>query len=227
MNAFGFLQKLELIEQAQQNSALRILGAVFQFVWYLIVAVIVAVIALMIVRFILNYADLNPFSRPVIIVRRLTDPFVNPVRRALMGFGIQPNGAPLVVVLLAILLGYFVLMLAAGLLNTAAGVALSLTSMRAGGVVALIGYVLYGLLTLYMLLIVIRIVFSWGQLSYANRVMRFLVNATDPLLTPLRQMIPPLGMFDISPIVAFIIIWLFQTAVAVTLLRGWPLSFFM
>jgi YggT family protein len=216
-----------LIEQARQSTALRILGAVFQFVWYLVVAIIVAVITLMVVRFILNYADLNPFSRPVIIVRRLTDPFVNPVRRALMGFGIQPNGAPLVVVLLAILLGYFVLMLAAGLLNTAAGVALSLTSMRAGGVVALIGYVLYGLLTLYMLLIVIRIVFSWGQLSYANRVMRFLVNATDPLLTPLRQMIPPLGMFDISPIVAFIIIWLFQTAVAVTLLRGWPLSFFM
>jgi YggT family protein len=99
--------------------------------------------------------------------------------------------------------------------------------MKAGGVVALIGYVLYGLLSIYMLLIIMRIVFSWGQLSYVNRVMRFLVNATDPLLIPLRQMIPPLGMFDISPIVAFIIIWLFQTAIVVTLLRGWPIAFFM
>jgi uncharacterized protein YggT (Ycf19 family) len=33
-------------------------------------------------------------------------------------------------------------------------------------------------------------------------------------------MIPPLGMFDISPLVAGLIIWLFRTAVAVTLLSG-------
>src|SRR5256714_6356590 len=195
MSVTAFYQDAQLVaERFQLPRSVLFLGAVFEFVWYLIIAAIVAVVALMIVRFVLNYADLNPFSRPVIFVRNLTDPFVNPVRRALAGFGIQANGAPLVVILLAILLGYFVLLLAAGILNTAAGVALSLTSGAAGGVVALIGYVLYGLLSLYMLLIVIRIVFSWGQVSYVNRVMRFLVGVTDPMLTPLRHMIPPLGM---------------------------------
>jgi YggT family protein len=199
----------------------------FQYIWYLVVAVIVSVIVLMIVRFILNYADLNPFSRPVIFVRRLTDPLVNPVRRGLAGFGIQPNGAPLVVVLLAILLGYFVLMLTASVLDTVAGVALSVAGMSAGGAVALVGYLLYGVLSLYALFIMIRIIFSWGQVSYANRVMRFLVNVTDPLLLPLRRTVPTLGVFDISPIVAFIIIWLFQAAIRMTLLRGWPVNFFM
>ena len=207
--------------------ALSVLGAVFQFVWFAVVAVIVAVITLMLVRFILNYADLNPFSRPVIFVRRLTDPYVNPVRRGLIGFGIQPNGAPLFVILITILLGYFVLMLAAGVLNTAAGVVVSLSSGRAGGVVAFIGYLLYGLLSLYSLAIVIRIIFSWGQVGYSNRVMRFLMSVTDPILLPLRRIVPPLGMFDISPIVAFLLIWLFQGAIAVTLLRNWPKAFFM
>ncbi|HYE16049.1 MAG TPA: YggT family protein [Pyrinomonadaceae bacterium] len=204
-----------------------ILQALFNLVWYLIVATIVAVIALMVVRFVLNYADLNPFGRPVILVRRLTDPFVNPVRRSLLSLGAQPNIAPLVVVLLTILLGYFVLMLAVSLLDTAAGLLLAATSGRAGGVVAMMGYLLYGLLSLYGLLIFVRIIFSWGQVSYTNRLMRFLVNATDPLLTPLRRTIPPIGMFDISPIVAFILIWLFQAAIAMTLLRGWRLSFFL
>src|SRR2546423_5579810 len=195
MSVTAFYQDAQLVaERSQLPRSVLFLGAVFEFVWYLIVAAIVAVVALMIVRFVLNYADLNPFSRPVILVRSLTDPFVNPVRRALAGFGIQANGAPLVVILLAILLGYFVLLLAAGILNTAAGVALRLTTGAAGGGVPLIGYVLYGLLSLYMLLIVIRIVFSWGQVSYVNRVMRFLVGVTDPMLTPLRHMIPPLGM---------------------------------
>lgn len=205
---------------------MQILGFIFLLVWYGVVAAIVAMIALMVVRFILNYADLNPFSRPVILVRRLTDPFVNPVRRGLAGFGIQPNGAPLVVVLLTILLGYFVFILASSVLNTAAGILHSLTSGKPGGVVALCGYVLYGLLAVYGLLIMFRIIFSWGRVSEVNRVMRFLANVTDPILIPLRNMIPPLGMFDISPIVAFIIIWLFQTAIAVTLLRNWPIEFF-
>jgi YggT family protein len=225
MDALAFFQTLEAAGPAQVPSVIFVLAAAFEFVWYLIVGVIAAVILLMLVRFILNYADVNPFSRPYIFVRRLTDPYVNPVRRSLMGFGIQPNGAPLIVVLLAILLGYLTLLLASGILNTAAGVAVSLAG-GAAGALALVGYLLYGLLSLYLLLIVIRIIFSWGQVSHVNRVMRFLVRATDPLLAPLRQMIPPLGVFDISPIVAFIIIWLFQTAIAVTLLRGWPLVFF-
>jgi YggT family protein len=227
MNAIGFLQNLQVIERPGAVAALSVLGAVFQFLWYLVVAVIVAVIALMLVRFAFNYADLNPFSRPVMLVRRLTDPFVNPVRRALLGFGIQPNGAPLVVILLTILLGYFVLILAASVLDTLAGIALSVTGARPGGAIALVGYVLYGMLSLYGLLIMIRIIFSWGQVGQGNRVMRLLVNATDPVLVPLRRIIPPLGMFDISPIVAFVVIWLFQAAIRMTLLRGWPVSFFM
>jgi YggT family protein len=190
------------------------------------VAAIVGMVALMLVRLVLNYADLNPFSRPVLLVRRLSDPFVSPVRRALLGFGIQPNAAPLFVILLTILVGYFVFMLASGVLNTLAGVVLSVSSGRVGGVIALLGYVLYGALAIYSLLIFIRIIFSWGQVGYGNRVMRFLVGATDPLLLPLRRMIPPLGFMDISPILAFILIWLFQGAIAVTLLRGWPLTFF-
>jgi YggT family protein len=227
MTFFGLLQTAQNLEALMRRSRPPVaVSLIYLFIWYLIVAVIMAVIFLMLLRFVLNYADLNPFSRPVIQVRRLTDPLVNPVRRSLAGLGVQPNGAPLVVVLLAILLGFFVLRLAGSILSTAAGVTIAVTSGEAGGIVALFGYLLYGLLSVYSLFIVIRIIFSWGRVTYANRVMRFLIGVTDPLLIPLRQMIPPLGMFDISPIVAFIIIFLFQQAIAWTLLRGWPPEFF-
>jgi uncharacterized protein YggT (Ycf19 family) len=39
-------------------------------------------------------------------------------------------------------------------------------------------------------------------------------------------MVPLVGTFDISPIVAFIILWLFQAAIAGTLLHGRPVVFF-
>jgi YggT family protein len=89
-----------------------------------------------------------------------------------------------------------------------------------GAIVSVIGFLLSGLLSLYILCIFMRVIFSWGMVSYHNRVMRFLVDVTEPLLGPLRHMIPPLGRMDISPLVAILILWLFQAAIAGTLLRG-------
>jgi len=205
------------------DTGMLIIGKIYQFVYWLVITGIVGAIALMILRVIANQTDLNPFAWPSLTIRRLTDPYIGPVRRQLMGFGIDPKYAPLVTILLTILVGYFVLQLTSTIANTLAGIVLSL-QMKA--LPATIGYVLYGLLALYFLLIIIRIVFSWGMVSYSNRIMRLLVNATEPLLGPLRRIVPPVGMFDISPIVAFIIVWIFQAAVAGTLLRGWQLNFF-
>jgi YggT family protein len=116
-----------------------------------------------------------------------------------------------------ILLGFFVLQVVETIFFTIAGV---LDSSQRGAVVAVLGFILYGLLSIYSLLLFIRIVFSWGMVSYTNRIMRFLVDVTEPLLAPLRRIIPPLGWIDISPFVAFLILWLFQAAIAGTLLRG-------
>jgi YggT family protein len=181
-----------------------------------IVGAIVAFILLILVRLALNYADVNPFSSPVHRVRSMTDPFLTPVRRTLMGFGFKPTMAPLVTILIAILVGWLATKLVTDVLSTIIG---ALIATRMHRPVAVVGTLLYGFLSVYSLLIFARIIFSWGAVSHRNRVMRFLVNATEPLLGPLRRIIPPLGMMDISPIVAFLIIWLFQQAIAGTLLR--------
>jgi len=186
------------------------------FISMAIVGLIVAAIILMLLRLALNYADLNPFSRPVLVVRNLTDPFLSPVRRALLGFGFSPNMAPLVTILIVILVGWLTLSLVDDVLSTLNGIVVFASL---GRPVALVGALLYGFLGVYAMLILIRIIFSWGMLGLGNPVMRFLVTVTDPLLAPLRRIIPPLGLFDISPLVAFLLIWLFQAAIAGTLLR--------
>jgi YggT family protein len=187
-----------------------------RFVELAIVGLIVAAIVLMLLRLALNYADLNPFSRPVLLVRGVTDPFINPVRRSLLSFGFSPNMAPLVTILIIILVGWLAMRLAGDVLGTIYGM---LVYARAGKPVPVVGALLYGFLSVYSMLILIRIIFSWGMVGLRNPVMRFLVWATDPLLVPLRRIIPPLGVFDISPIVAFLLIWLFQAAIAGTLMR--------
>ena len=184
---------------------------------------IVVIILLMFMRFIGDAADMNPFGWTARTLRRLTDGFVTPVRGALRQVGVDPKFAPLVVVLVSILLGYFVLQLIGTVASTLAGV---ISSARSGAMITVVGFILYGLISIYILFIFIRIIFSWGMVSYRNRIMRFLVDTTEPLLGPLRRMIPPLGGMDISPIVAVLILWLFQTAIGGTLLRGaMPMNF--
>jgi YggT family protein len=200
-----------------------IIDRTFWFVKNAVLVAIVAVIVLMIVRLIADALDLNPFAWASRTIRRLTDRLVIPVRGGLRQFGIDPKFAPLVVILIAVLLGFFVLQLVSAIATTIAGV---VVSVQRSALFWLLGYLLYGLLSIYTLLIIIRIVFSWAQLSYGNRVMRFLINTTEPLLGPLRRMIPTLGWLDISPIVAILILWLLQSAVSGTLLRGAPFQVF-
>jgi len=200
-----------------------IISRIYWFISWAVITAIAVIIVLIVLRLIANQADLNPFGWSSITIRRLTDPIIGPVRRTLARLTVDPKYAPLVAILAAILLGWFVLQLVSGIANTLLGIIISL---GAHSLIATMGYLLYGLLGIYSLLIFLRIILSWGMTSYSNRLTRFLVNTTEPLLGPLRRMVPTVGVFDISPIVAFVVIWLLQAAVAGTLLRGRPLIFF-
>jgi YggT family protein len=193
----------------------RFFSVAGEFVWYAIAAVILVVIALMLARLILNKADLNPFGRPVIFIRRWTDPLVNPVRRPIVQMGFSPNVAPLVVILIAVLLGYFASQFIGTVLFTVRGLILSVM-LRAP--IAFVGFIIFGTLAMYSLMIFARIILSWG-VSPHNRLLHFLIRATEPVLGPFRRVIPPLGMIDISPIVVLFLLDLLQRAVAATLLR--------
>jgi len=196
---------------------MQIISRSFLFLTCAVEAAIVAIVVLMILRLIANAADLNPFSWASRTIRRLSDGFVMPARRALIGLGVDPKFAPVIVILIAILLGWFFLWLTEEVAATLIGL---IISFKAANPIMGLGYIIYGALSVYIVFIFMRIVFSWGMVSYSNRLMRFLVNTTEPLLGPLRRIIPPLGVMDISPIFAFIIIWLFQRAIMGTLLRG-------
>lgn len=178
---------------------------------------IITVIALVLLRLIANLANPNPFGWASRTIRGLTDPLINPVRRALARFGVDPKYAPLVTILAVILLGWVALQFVATVAMTLEGVFVSLAR---PAVAPLVGFLLYGLLSLYNLAIFVRIIFSWFGVSYSHRWMRFLVNITEPLLGPLRRLIPLVAGFDISPIIALVIIQILQRAIVGMLING-------
>ncbi|MBI4308311.1 MAG: YggT family protein [Chloroflexi bacterium] len=58
--------------------------------------------------------------------------------------------------------------------------------------------------------IVVRAVLSWFPISQTNPAIVFLNYITDPIMVPLRRLLPQVGMFDFSPIVAIIILYVIQ-----------------
>jgi len=64
--------------------------------------------------------------------------------------------------------------------------------------------------TLYSFIIIARTFLSWFRIDPYHPVARFLIQATEPVLTPLRQYIPPVGGLDFTPMVALLVIWLVE-----------------
>jgi YggT family protein len=60
------------------------------------------------------------------------------------------------------------------------------------------------LFQIYTLMLFARIISSWIPELQATKVLQFIAFYTDPYLNIFRRFIPPLGMFDISPIFAFL-----------------------
>ena len=54
--------------------------------------------------------------------------------------------------------------------------------------------------------IFIRVLLSWFPIDPRNPLVTILYDVTEPILEPLRRVIPRLGMIDLSPLVAILII---------------------
>ncbi len=62
---------------------------------------------------------------------------------------------------------------------------------------------------LLTLLIVVRAILSWiPTTDYGHPIIRVVMRTTDPVLEPVRRILPPLGGLDLSPIVAILLLQL-------------------
>ncbi len=151
---------------------------------------------------------LNPFGAPARAVRRATDPILRPIERRLLRAGGNPQNASWWLMGLAILGGIVVLTLAEWLI----GVLATLRAAAGAGTGSLAQLAVYWGISLLMLALFVRVIGSWFGLDRYARAMRPFVALTEWLLHPLRQVVPPLGPLDVTPLVAWVLL---------ALLRGW------
>jgi YggT family protein len=132
----------------------------------------------------------NPLTQ---FVLRVTNPLVIPARRLIPPAG-QLDTATLVVVLLLELLMTVVMINLACLGSAGIGQILFITVLR----------VVYLTSRIYLFIILIYVVLSWITPGTYNPAVNLLASIADPLLRPLRRVIPTIAGLDLSALFAII-----------------------
>jgi YggT family protein len=70
-----------------------------------------------------------------------------------------------------------------------------------------------GIFWILRIALLVRVIGSWFGVSPYARWMRPFVVLTDWILQPLRRVLPPFGPFDMSPLVAYLLLWVAQIVV--------------
>ena len=85
------------------------------------------------------------------------------------------------------------------------------------------------LLDIVWWLIIASVVASWlvafGVVNTRNdvvyRILDILNRVTDPIMRPIRRLIPPMGGLDLSPMVVLLVIYVLQREIQIVLFRGY------
>jgi YggT family protein len=73
--------------------------------------------------------------------------------------------------------------------------------------VTVIGDLLILVLQVFQLVLLARVLISWfPNIDRSNQIVQLLFDVTEPILQPIRNMLPPTGMMDFSPLIVFLAI---------------------
>lgn len=168
---------------------------------------------LLMMRFLLqaSRADYyNPLSQAVV---KVTQPVVKPLQgilRPVGRFDLATLGAGFIIKAVSIIL---IMQVAIGTIPPLGGVAIASVAALASAILKIYFFALIGM-----------IILSWiaPQASHPGALLIF--QLVEPIMAPVRKVIPPLGMIDLSPIVVFIAINLIDGIVVGSLARAAGIS---
>jgi YggT family protein len=150
---------------------------------------------IVLLRFILQLvrADFyNPLSQFIV---RATHPLLKPLRKVIPSFA----GLDLASLVLAILVQLVLMALVLMLMGYGLGDPLQLLVWSIIGVTALF-------IKVFFFALIISVILSWVAQGSHNPAAELINQICEPLLVPIRRILPSMGGLDLSPIVAFLVL---------------------
>lgn len=172
--------------------------------------IVLAVVAILGVLFLLDWAvrtrRISPFSGIARFCRSKVDPLIAPMERRIVRAGGVPATAPLWALAATVVGGILMISIVNYIVEQVMIATFALNS-GPGGFYRLL--VLWTF-TLLRAALIVRVISSWLPVSQYSAWLRWAFALSEPILRPLRQIIPNLGMIDITPILAYFLLGLLQ-----------------
>jgi YggT family protein len=162
-------------------------------------AIAVAVIAA--IDWAVRTRRINPFSKVARFFRANVDPLLAPIERVIVRAGGLPSSAAWWGLIAFIVFGILIIML----LQFIGSILFQMVAVGQHPELAW-RVVLSWIISLLSLALFVRVISSWFPVSPYSRWIRWSYVMTDWMIRPLQQVIPRIGMFDITPIVAWLLL---------------------
>ena len=190
-------------------SVVAAMAAALIIIRYVFFAAAVVAAGVFLLDWLVRTRRISPFSPIARFSRSVVDPLIAPVERSVVRAGGLPTAAPWWALVAVVVGGLVILYLLEFLIGQIAmlGVAAS------GGPSAILKLLLYWTFAVLRIALLVRVVSSWLRVSPYSRWIRWSFQLTEPMLRPLRGIVPPLGMIDVTPLVAYFVLWLLERVV--------------
>jgi len=149
---------------------------------------------------------IGPFGAWPRAVRRAADPALAPIERRLARAGRNPQDAPLW------LFGFTVVggLLLISLTDWLVGFTLDARIAAGRGAGSMAAFLINGVFTVLIAALMIRVVASWFGIGSYHKTLRPVILMTEWLVGPIRRLLPPTGMIDFSPLLAWLVLVLLR-----------------
>ncbi len=152
---------------------------------------------------------ISPFSSVGRLVRRYADPLFAPMERRVLLMGGETSHAPWWTVITVMIVG----LIAISVLQFVVEQLLAAQMAGSRGVVGIVGYLLGLGFAFVKLAIIARVIASFVGGSPYSPWWRWAFTVSDPLLLPLRRVVPTIGPLDLSPLIAYFLVSIVQQLV--------------
>ncbi len=168
----------------------------------LVVTTLVYASAVALTHWAVRSRRLTPFGAWPRFMRRASDPVLLPLERRVIRAGGNPQDAPLWLMGIVIAGGLLLLTL----VHWLSGFVITLRLLAESDPRTWGRFLVSSLFSLLMIALFVRVVSSWFGVSPYGRWMRPVMALTNWLVEPIRRILPPFGMLDFSPLVAWLVL---------------------
>jgi YggT family protein len=150
---------------------------------------------------------ISPFNAIARFCRSTVDPFITPIERKVVRAGGTPASAPLWA-LVAVVVGGILLLTFIDFIRLQVARSIVASQGGSGGIYHLL---VSWTFTILKIALVVRVISSWLPISPFSRWVRWSYLLSEPILAPMRRIVPNLGGLDITPILAYFLLNLVQS----------------